>query len=130
MRQLNGCLKLTAANQVLRAQSQPPPEPAIPHRPGNRPLDPQQRPLNCDEALRAGRATGTRQGDRLFATLLRQISSARPRAAANNVQMKTLIDHARRVCTALVGVAAVVVTMANPLGPAAASPVQPATSDG
>jgi alpha-beta hydrolase superfamily lysophospholipase len=38
--------------------------------------------------------------------------------------MKTLIDHAHRVCTALVGVAAVMVTMPNPLGPAAASPVQ------
>ena len=38
--------------------------------------------------------------------------------------MKTLICHARRVCTALLGAAAVTVAMANPLGPAAASPVQ------
>lgn len=49
---------------------------------------------------------------------------ARQRAAADNVRMKTLIHHARRVCTALVGAAAVMVSMVNPLGPAAASPVQ------
>jgi pimeloyl-ACP methyl ester carboxylesterase len=37
--------------------------------------------------------------------------------------MKTLISHARRVCTALVGAAAVIVAVANPPGPAAASPL-------
>lgn len=42
----------------------------------------------------------------------------------HNVQMETLVFHARRVCTALVGAAAVMVTMGNPLGPAAAAPVQ------
>ncbi len=49
---------------------------------------------------------------------------ARQRAATDNARMKTLIHHARWVCTALVGAAAVMVAMANPLGPAAASPVQ------
>jgi pimeloyl-ACP methyl ester carboxylesterase len=38
--------------------------------------------------------------------------------------MKTLMNHARRVCAALVGAAAVMVTAANPLAPAVASPVQ------
>lgn len=38
--------------------------------------------------------------------------------------MKTLIYHARRVCTALVGAAAVMASMADPVGPATASPVQ------
>jgi len=38
--------------------------------------------------------------------------------------METLNRHARRVCTALVGAAAVMVTMATAAGPAAPSPVQ------
>ena len=47
----------------------------------------------------------------------------RQRVAADNVRMRTLICHTRRVCTALVGAAAVMVSMASPLGPATASPV-------
>jgi hypothetical protein len=35
-----------------------------------------------------------------------------------------LIHHVRRICTALVGAAAVMVTMATAVGPVAASPVQ------
>lgn len=49
---------------------------------------------------------------------------ARQHAAVDNVRMEILINHARRVYCTLVLAAAVTVTMANPLGPAAASPVQ------
>lgn len=45
-------------------------------------------------------------------------------AATDNVQMEMLIHHVRRICTALVGAAAVMVTMAIADGPAAASRVQ------
>jgi dienelactone hydrolase len=49
---------------------------------------------------------------------------ARQRAAADNARMENLIHHARRVCTVLVGAAAVMAATANPLRPAAALPVQ------
>ncbi len=38
--------------------------------------------------------------------------------------MKMLIHHVRRICTALVGAAAVMITMATAVGPVAASPAQ------
>jgi hypothetical protein len=41
--------RLGAAGQVFRGRSQPPPEPAIPHRPRDRPLYSQQLPLNSAE---------------------------------------------------------------------------------
>lgn len=45
----NDSMRLTAAGQMSRAQSQPPPEPAIPRLASDRPLHLQQRPLNSGE---------------------------------------------------------------------------------
>lgn len=58
------------------------PKAGIPDRPGDRQMNPQQRPLNCYEVLRAGRANAPRQFDRVFATQLRLISSDEPACAS------------------------------------------------
>lgn len=60
---------------------------------------------------------------------MRQLSYAwaqviRQHAAADNARMETLIRHARQACTALLGAAVAMLTMAAAAGPAAPSPVQ------
>jgi len=66
---LNGqrtdCNRLVAAGQFFGSQSQPPPGPAIPRLPGDRPLPLQQRPLSSEdpcegsERLLPAEATGS-----------------------------------------------------------------------
>lgn len=69
VRMLEGSSRLTAAGQDFRAQSQLPPEPAIPRLPGARPLHLQQRPLNSDEPhegaerLLSAEATGSSRSE-------------------------------------------------------------------